>query len=127
MGERIIDEQVKDTLQDLANSQITSNDSSDDERLEIRGEVIPSGMVIEVKQKALTTQCDDSLKGPGTTTEARGEAIVEPASYVKAIACDQCAGSKNAMKEEFASLKANETWDYIPAGNEHAIGCWWVY
>ena len=127
VGERLIDGQVKDTLQDLANAEITSNNSSDDERLETSSGAIPSGMVIEVKRKGFATQCDYGIKAPGTTSEAKPEPMVEPASYAEAIACSQCAGWKNAMREEFASLKANETWAYIPAGNEHAIGCRWVY
>ena len=36
VGKHIIDEQDKDTLQDLANMEITGNDSSDDERHETR-------------------------------------------------------------------------------------------
>ena len=31
------------------------------------------------------------------------------------------------MKEEFASLKTNETWVYVPAGRHHIIGSRWVF
>jgi len=31
------------------------------------------------------------------------------------------------MKEEFASLKTNQTWVYVPAGSDHIIGSRWVF
>lgn len=103
-GKRVIDEQARDTLQGLANSEIAGHDSSDGDEIETSAEGVSNGMIMEAQKM-----------------------IAEPASYAEAIVCDQHAGWKNAMKEEFASLKANETWAYVPTGNENAIGCRWVY
>lgn len=47
--------------------------------------------------------------------------------YKEALSSGQHAGWKKAMREEFAPLKANDTWTYVPAGNEYAIGCCLVF
>ena len=101
-------------------------DSSDDEDSGTQPEAISSGMVIEVQQAGLRTQDEH---GPQRTqfTEVKSDNILEPGSYAEAIACDQHVGWKNAMREEFASLKSNETWVYVKAGEKHAIGSRWVY
>ena len=127
-GKRVINEQVKDTLQDLSSSEITMNHSSDDDSSGPGSGAISNCLVTEVKPGGLKTESTHVLPLEGRQSpQVNGEVILEPASYDEAIVCDQHAGWKNAMKEEFASLKANETWAYVPASGEHAIGCRWVY
>ena len=107
-GKRVIDEQAKDTLQDLSNPENMIIDSSDDQDSGTQPEAISSGMVIQVQQAGLRTQDEH---GPQRTqfTEVKSDDILEPGSYAEAIACDQHVSWKNAMREEFASLKSNET------------------
>ena len=127
-GTRVIDEQVKDTLHDLSNPETMIIDSSDDEDRGIQHEGVSNGMVIEVKRDDLGAQSEPGFQSTQSTrVKVDSNDILEPGSYAEAMACNQHVGWKNAMKEEFASLKSNATWVYVPAGVKHAIGSRWVY
>ena len=122
-GERIIDELVKDTLHELANSEHTSDERSDDEA---RTDAISSGMLIEITKDKLKDQ-DLARLQQSQISESKNEVLLEPKNYAEALVSDQHAGWRTAMKEEFASLKTNETWVYVPAGRHHIIGSRWVF
>jgi len=112
----------------LANPETERDDSSDDNGVDTRMESISSGLFTDVRKESLQAQNDSSLQTQSPQIpEAKISIAVDPNSYTEAIGCDQHHSWKNAMKEEFALLKANETWAYVPAGNKHAIGCRWVF
>jgi len=127
-GKRVLDEPVRDTLHALANPETEGDDLSDDNGVDTRMEAISSGLFTDVRKESLQAHNDSPLQTQSPQIpEAKIRIAVDPNSYTEAMGCDQHHGWKNAMKEEFASLKANETWAYVSAGNKHAIGCRWVF
>lgn len=85
-----------------------------------------SGLVME-HENASSTRYVKAIVGaaPGQNTVSSEKLgiILYPNGYQEALSSGQYAGWKKAMREDFASLKANDTCTYVPAGSEYAIGC----
>jgi len=126
-GKRIVDQQTKDTLQDLEDAHIAEDAEyiKDDDLQE--SVVRPSGLLTEVENKAEEVKHAIEVLSHDTRLNKRAFDIVDPKSYEEALSCGQHVGWKKAMQEEFAALKVNNTWNYVPAGNEYGIRCRWVF
>ena len=127
-GKRVIDEKIKDTLQGLQDSPIPADLENDEEdNPQSESATGSSSMLIEVENITSEAERGVDLAHRDILSNTVGFDIVDPTNYTDALSCGQHAGWKSAMREEFASLKANDTWAYIPAGNKNAIGCRWVF
>ena len=126
-GKRIVDEQTKDTLQELEDTRIAEGaEYIEDDNLQ-ESIARSSGLLTEVETKAEEAKHAIEVQSHHTLLNEKAFDIVDPKSYEEALSCGQHTGWKKAMREEFAALKANDTWNYVPAGNEHAIRCRWVF
>jgi len=126
-GKYIVDEQTKDTLQGLEDADVTEDAGCIEDGGLQGGVARPTGLLTEVGNKAEDAR--HAIEVPSHHTQLNEEAfdIVDPKSYEEALSCGHHMGWKKAMQEEFAALKANDTWNYVPAGNEYAIRCRWVF
>ena len=125
-GKRVIDEKASDTLHSLTNSEDIDIGASENESCAAEYEARPSGLYVRGK-RACAKEAQDLSSEVLLAEEAKSPVTLDPNSYSEAIACTQQNGWKTAMREEFASLKENKTWEYIPAGDKQAIGCRWVF
>lgn len=133
-GKQVIHEQTQDTLQDLRNSEAVEDPENGDtkhshSRLLAKCEATTTGLVIEVERGSSTQKAkrEVNLLTQNRLLNPKSFGVLHPNSYKEALSSGQSAGWKTAMREELAALKANDTWDYVPAGNKSAMGCWWVF
>ena len=125
----VIDEQTKDTLQDLRNSEWVEDSELEPDKntvYQAGSGTRSSGLVMEVENESATRYVNPmggAAPSRNTVSSGKSGIILHPNGYQEALSSGQYVGWKTAMREEFASLKPNDTWTYVPAGNEYAIGC----
>lgn len=105
-GKRIINEETKDTLRALANSEL-AEDSQSENIADIvpclDGDARSSGLVIEVQLVAEVPLRQDML------SNQKPLIVLHPNGYKEALSSDHHEGWKQAIREEFTSVKANDT------------------
>jgi len=108
-GKHIIDEQTKDTLQELEDTRIAEYPENIEENDQQEESVVkPSGLFTEVENKDQEASHPIEFSHRALSNKQFFD-IIHPKSYEEALSCGQHAGWKKAMQEEFASLKANNT------------------
>ena len=117
-----------DALQGQPDSQIPADLENDvEDNPQRKSATGSSGMLREVENITSEAERGVDLAHRDILSNTIGFDIVDPTNYTDTLPCGQHLGWKNAMREEFASLNANDTWAYVPAGNKQAIRCRWVF
>jgi len=123
-GKRVIDEKSTDTLRSLADSENTDVEASNNDSGASDIEAIPSGLLVAAEQGS--SEIYQDLRPQAVDAEeAKSPIILNPNGYAEAMPCAQRNRWKRAMQEEYASLKENKTWEYIPASDKQAFR--WVF